>query len=75
MKKDIENLTIGELTEMGFEVSANFHGCKNLQDSYKKMKPFTKLNSIKKHQYDDVRWTTVEGDVNGKEVSFTAFIQ
>lgn len=73
MKKDIENLTIGELTEMGFKVSANFHGCKNLQDSYNKMKPFTQLNSIEKVQYDDSRWTRVEGDVNGKEVSFAAF--
>ncbi|HLR42512.1 MAG TPA: hypothetical protein VK067_04605 [Pseudogracilibacillus sp.] len=73
MKKDIENLTIGELTEMGFKVSAIFHGCKNLQDSYNKMKPFTRLNSIERSQYNNARWTSVEGDVNGKEVSFAAF--
>lgn len=75
MKKDIENLTIGELTKMGFKVSARVFRCENLLESYNKVKPFTNLNSIEKNDYDGARWTYVEGEVNGKEVSFTAFIK
>ncbi len=75
MKYNIENLTIGELTKMGFQVNAYFHNGKNLQDSYKKVKPFTKLSGIRKKSHDGLVWTVVEGDINGEEVSFTAFIE
>lgn len=75
MKKDIENLTIGELTEMGFWVDVSAFDCKNLQESYNKMKPFTKLSSIEKRSRDGIVWTKVEGDINGKRVNFTAFIK
>ncbi len=75
MNKNIEDLTIGELTEMGFSVSAMTYWCENLQDSYEKTKPFTELSNIERKQYDGEIWTVVRGHVNGQEVSFTAFIE
>lgn len=75
MKKDIENLTIGELTEMGFRVDVNTFNCENLQESYNKLKPFTKLSGIEKQSYDGLVWTDVEGVINGKRVKFSAFIK
>ncbi len=75
MNKNIEDLTIGELTEMGADIKVYFHRHEDLSSAFEKLMPFSKLNSIKRKDYDGMTWANVKGDVNGKEVSFSAFTE
>ena len=74
MKKDIDDLTLKELREMGAKVDINFHGNKNLQDAYNKLKPFTKFGSINKYSHPSGSvWVNIDND--DKRIYITSFIK
>jgi len=70
-QKDIEQMTLQELIDMGADINIGFHDLKNKTDAEKKLEPFKSIGDVEP-------WTGIDGhtkwlEIGNGYVDITAF--
>jgi len=68
--KNTKLKSIEQIISEGASVDIHFHDCGDLQSAYNKLKPYTDVNSITKHERDGTVWLNIETE----KVSIVAFL-